>query len=98
MTSLPPRLLSGSLPVGDFQSWLAARPLNSLAARLRAAERTVDRRAGEARSIGMRGKELTQRAAVLREQIAQLDRVTGVLTSLGDVRQEEAQSTLEAIV
>lgn len=71
---------------------------SDLPARLRVAERLVDQRTGEARAIGLRGKEVMERSITLREQIAQLDRVTGVLTSLGDTRQEEAQSTLEAIV
>lgn len=72
--------------------------LDELQQQVRARRRELDGLSGEARSVLMRGKELTQEIGELVDEQAILDRVTGLLNSLGEQRQLAAQNKIEELV
>lgn len=65
---------------------------------VRQARSQVDRETGEARAVALQGKALQLEAAGLAEQHALLDQAVGVLTRLGEERQEAAQAQIEGLV
>lgn len=72
--------------------------LEQLALRARHRRRTLDERQGEARALLTRGKELQEEVAHLTELVEDLDRVTLLLNSMGEDRQQKAQQTIEELV
>ena len=72
--------------------------IEELATRARHRRRTLDERQGEARALLTRGKELQDEVSVLAETVEDLDRVTILLNSLGEDRQQRAQQTIEELV
>lgn len=72
--------------------------LDSLVVRARQRRRKIDTAQGEAYSVLMRGKELSQQVAELGTTAEELDRVTILLNSLGEERQLAAQSAIEDLV
>lgn len=72
--------------------------LDTLVVRSRQRRRTLDQLQGEARSVLLRGKELQDEVGNLSELAEDLDRVTGLLNSLGEERQLKAQSSIEELV
>lgn len=72
--------------------------LDSLTIRARHRRRVLDERQGEARALLTRGKDLQVEVAELTELVEDLDRVTLLLNSMGEDRQQKAQSTIEELV
>ena len=72
--------------------------LDQLALRARHRRRTLDQRQGEARAILTRGKEIQAEVAELTELVEDLDKVTILLNSIGEDRQQKAQQTIEELV
>lgn len=72
--------------------------LDSLAVRARHRRRTLDERQGEARSLLTRAKDLQTEVTSLSEMVEDLDRVTLLLNSMGEDRQQKAQQTIEELV
>jgi DNA repair exonuclease SbcCD ATPase subunit len=72
--------------------------LDSLLVQARQRRRQIDTRQGEARSVLLRGKELSAEVNSLGEQVTELDRVTLLLNSLGEERQLAAQASIEELV
>lgn len=72
--------------------------LDALALRARHRRRVLDERHGEMRSVLIRGQELQAEVAQLTELVADLDRVTLLLNSMGEDRQQKAQNTIEELV
>lgn len=72
--------------------------LEALATRARHRRRVLDERNGEARSLLTRGKELQDEVGILAEAVEDLDRVTVLLNSMGEDRQQKAQQTIEELV
>lgn len=72
--------------------------LESLTLRTRNRRRKLDQLQGEARSVLIRGKELSQEVSDLTQSISDLDRVTTLLNSLGEERQLAAQQSIEELV
>lgn len=72
--------------------------LEQQALRARHRRRTLDERQGEARALLTRGKELQEEVAHLTELVEDLDRVTILLNSMGEDRQQKAQGTIEELV
>lgn len=72
--------------------------LDSLTLRVRRRRRDLDALAGEARSVLLRGKEVKAEIAALTETAATLERVSGLLNSLGEERQLSAQAMIEELV
>lgn len=72
--------------------------LEQLALRARHRRRTLDERQGEARALLTRGKELQEEVAHLTELVEDLDKVTILLNSMGEDRQQKAQQTIEELV
>ena len=72
--------------------------LDSLVVRARYRRRKIDALQGEARGVLSRGKELTATVAQLELDIADLDKVTALLNSLGEDRQLQTQSNIEELV
>ena len=65
---------------------------------VRQARKDADREAGEAAVIGRQGKAAVAEVARLRESIELHNKVLGVLTSVGEARQESAQRQVEGLV
>lgn len=72
--------------------------LDALSLRARQRRRQLDALQGEARAVLTRGKELQAEVATLGDDIEELDRVTLLLNSLGEDRQEKAQQLIEELV
>jgi DNA repair exonuclease SbcCD ATPase subunit len=72
--------------------------LDELTIRVRNQRRILDSRAGEARSIGLRGREIQIEIQNLVAAQGELDRVTLFFNSLGEEKQNAAQKTIEGIV
>jgi DNA repair exonuclease SbcCD ATPase subunit len=72
--------------------------LEQQALRARHRGRILDERQGEARAILTRGQELQAEVATLTEDVTELDRVTALLNSMGEDRQQKAQQTIEELV
>lgn len=72
--------------------------INILETQVRARRRELDALAGEARSVLTRGKAIKTEIGTLTEEIADYERVTGLLNSLGEERQLAAQRTIEDLV
>lgn len=72
--------------------------MDDFALAVRAARRLVDREAGEARVIGQNGKAARAEVERLREQLELHAKVLGVLTRVGEERQESVQHQVEALV
>lgn len=72
--------------------------LDQLALRARHRRRTLDERQGEARALLTRGKELQEEVAHLTDLVEDLDKVTILLNSMGEDRQQKAQQTIEELV
>lgn len=66
--------------------------------RVAANRRSLDQRLGEARAVLARGKDLEVEVARLTDEVADLERVSVLLNSLGEERQAAAQSTIEDLV
>ena len=66
--------------------------------RSRQRRRQLDTAKGEARSVLLRGQQLTQQVSELQETLEELDRVTILLNSLGEERQLAAQASIEELV
>ena len=69
-----------------------------LALAVRQARKDADREAGEAAAIGRQGKAARAEVARLRESLELHEKVLGVLTSVGEARQESAQRQVEGLV
>ena len=69
-----------------------------LALAVRQARKDADREAGEAAVIGRQGKAARAEVARLRESLELHEKVLGVLTSVGEARQESAQRQVEGLV
>lgn len=72
--------------------------VDSLVIRARQRRRQIDAQQGEARSVLLRGKELSTEVADLTATVTELDRVTALLNSLGEDRQLAAQNSIEELV
>ncbi len=72
--------------------------LQELASAVRQARSQADRETGEARAVALQGKALQQEAEKLAEQLALLEQAAGVLTRIGEERQEAAQAQIEGLV
>jgi len=72
--------------------------LNELDRRVATRRRYLDALSGEARAVLQQGQLLQATIAELTGDVADLDRVTGLLNSLGEERQQRAQATIEQIV
>ena len=69
-----------------------------LALAVRQSRKEADREAGEAAVIGRQGKAAKAEVARLRESLELHEQVLGVLTSVGEARQESAQRQVEGLV
>ena len=69
-----------------------------LAQAVRQARKDADREAAEAAAVGRQGKAARAEVARLRESIELHSKVLGVLTSVGEARQESAQRQVEGLV
>lgn len=65
---------------------------------VKAARRESDREAGEAAAVGRAGKAAKAEVERLREQLELHEKVLGVLTRVGEERQESAQRQVEGLV
>lgn len=72
--------------------------IETTAARVAANRRVLDQRLGEARAVLARGKELEVEVGDLAAEVADLERVSVLLNSLGEERQAAAQGTIEDLV
>lgn len=72
--------------------------LETLAVQVRSRRRELDALAGEARSVLTRGREIQIEVKDLTETAADFERVTALLNSLGEERQEQAQQVIEELV
>lgn len=72
--------------------------LVELEMQLRAQRREHDALSGEARSVLRRTQEVQEEITRLQEEIAVLDKTSGVLNSIGEERQLKAQDTIEQLV
>jgi predicted ATPase len=73
-------------------------PLEELAAVARSQSRILDERQGEMRAVLTHGRELQEEVAELKELTEDLDKVTHLLNSIGEDRQQAAQQTIEELV
>jgi DNA repair exonuclease SbcCD ATPase subunit len=88
------------------EPWSLRRPgvspamtdIETIAARVAANRRVLDQRLGEARAVLARGKELEVEVGDLVAEVADLERVSVLLNSLGEERQAAAQGTIEDLV
>lgn len=71
---------------------------SDLAAAVRQARQAADKEAGEAAIIGRQGKAARAEVERLRAQLELHEKVLGVLTSVGEARQEHAQRQVEGLV
>lgn len=65
---------------------------------IRERRRELDRLSGEARALAARHTTVRQEAEELKVKVAVLEKVSGVLTSIGDERQKKTQDTIEQLV
>lgn len=72
--------------------------IDTLTSRTQRRRRELDGLAGEARAVLLRGKEIQGEIETLTETISDLERVTGLLNSLGEERQLKAQQVIEELV
>lgn len=72
--------------------------VDELAARVRAARRTVDRSIGEAAAVAREGQRLTAEVAQLKSEQELYARTTTALTSVGEKSQDDAQRVVEQLV
>lgn len=72
--------------------------MTSLAQEVLAARISLAQDLGEARALKAAGNAAQQRAELLRSQIEQHERVLGVLTQVGEERQQHAQAQVEGLV
>lgn len=72
--------------------------IETTASRVAHNRRVLDQRLGEARAVLARGKELEVEVATLTSDVADLERVSVLLNSLGEERQAAAQGTIEDLV
>lgn len=72
--------------------------LARLTTRTQQVRRAVDLKTGEARHVAMRGQAVQDEVAALQDEVALYDRVTGVLSSIGEQRQVAAQDIIEGLV
>lgn len=72
--------------------------LLALRARVQAARTSCDRDTGAAQQVARAGLEAEQRVAELTAQLEQYDRVTRLLTSVGEAAQQAAQHQIEGLV
>ena len=73
----------------------ALTELRSLA---KSRRRDLDRQSGQAKAIVVRARHLDAEVTGLQAEVARLERVAGVLNSIGEERQESAQRQIEALV
>jgi DNA repair exonuclease SbcCD ATPase subunit len=69
-----------------------------LDAAVRQARKAADREAAEAQAVGRQGKAARAEVERLRESLELHEKVLGVLTSVGEARQESAQRQVEGLV
>jgi DNA repair exonuclease SbcCD ATPase subunit len=72
--------------------------LDTIRQQLAMARRSVDRETGEARALALRGKAVQSELAEAKELKETLAQAVGVLTGIGEARQEEAQRRIESLV
>ncbi len=72
--------------------------LDSLVDKVRRVRRNIDRLSGEARLVATQGKQAQQEIAELEAQIELHERVSAVLSSIGEERQTTAQARVEDLV
>jgi DNA repair exonuclease SbcCD ATPase subunit len=72
--------------------------ISDLVAEVRQARRAADAEAGEAAVIGRQGKAAKAEVTRLRAQLELHEKVLGVLTSVGEARQESVQRQVEGLV
>lgn len=72
--------------------------LASLAAEVQRTRNAVEREVGEARAIAETGKRLAARVIELKAEAELYQQVIGVLTRIGEARQETAQRQIEELV
>lgn len=73
-------------------------PLESLTVRLRQVSSRLDREAGQAQEIAIRGKAAQADVTRLRAQLELQDKVASLLTTIGEERQESARQQVEDLV
>lgn len=76
---------------------LASDDLAALQQQVRSARQQADRQAGEAAQVARAGKACQAEVTALRAQLELHSRVTAVLTSIGEQRQERAQRQVEEL-
>lgn len=72
--------------------------LTDIQREVRATRRRLDQRVGEARSIAVTGQRLGAEVEQLGAEIALHDKAAGLLTKIGEDRQQAAQRQIEALV
>jgi predicted ATPase len=72
--------------------------LRALSGEFRQVRRFLDRLVGEATVVASQGRETALQVGVLADQLSVLDRAVGVLTSVGEERQSQAQGQIESLV
>ena len=72
--------------------------IDELSVRVASRRRTIDQQVGEAKALLRRKQELSSEIDSLQSSIDMLDRVTILLNSLGEEKQQQAQATIEALV
>jgi hypothetical protein len=72
--------------------------LVELSRRVRAARARIDQQVGEAKSVALAGKTVQEQIASLTVSAANLAQAGGVLSLIGEQRQESAQKAVETVV
>lgn len=72
--------------------------LVDLETQVKAKRRELDKQQGQARSLALRGKELQGEIVMLKQQITLHEKVTSLLNTIGEERQQKAQTTIESLV
>lgn len=72
--------------------------IDDLTIAVRRRRRDLDEKAGEARSVLLRGQEVKKEIASLTEEVTVLERVTALLNSIGEEKQLAAQNRIEELV
>jgi len=72
--------------------------LDELQLQVRQQRTAIDRRVGEARAVGARGQQLQAQVQKLRDEVLELEKLSGLFNSIGEKRQVAAQATIEGLV
>lgn len=77
---------------------LSAANIEALDAAIRNRRRELDRKQGEAQALATRGRSLKQEIEELRNRAALHEQVAGLLNSIGETKQAQAQAQIESLV